>query len=234
MYQFLQKRQCLHFSLPFSLTLSLALFPSLWMVLPFQSENRVQKKAVAMVIHPLALPGTFLATRCAGGFSSPVTFCNFHSNYITPRLRCMPPHGVKQQSGGWLRIPAAALSAALTPHYAILSYNISHSKTEQRRGQAVLGGDFVCMLAAPVCEWESETGERNGRCSAVHDRDGGSTVSYKTRVCFHWVDKSNEKQAEIRRELCWSSLDLAVRTSRGSQLSLITRPINCAHSITPF
>lgn len=54
------------------------------MVLPFQSENRVQKKAVAMVIHPLALPGTFLATRCAGGFSSPVTFCNFHSNYITP------------------------------------------------------------------------------------------------------------------------------------------------------
>lgn len=56
---------------------------SLCTVLPFQSENRVQKKAVAMVIHPLALPGTFLATRCAGGFSSPVTFCNFHSNYIT-------------------------------------------------------------------------------------------------------------------------------------------------------
>lgn len=50
----------------------------------FQSENRVQKKAVAMVIHPLALPGTFLATRCTRGFSSPVTFCNFHSNYITP------------------------------------------------------------------------------------------------------------------------------------------------------
>lgn len=81
MYQFLQKRQCLHFSLPLSSSSSLSL--SLWMVLPFQSENRVQKKAVAMVIHPLALPGTFLATRCAGGFSSPVTFCNFHSNYIT-------------------------------------------------------------------------------------------------------------------------------------------------------
>lgn len=78
MYQFPQKQQCLHFSLPRSLPLSLCT------VLPFQSENRVQKKAVAMVIHPLALPGTFLATRCAGGFSSPVTFCNFHSNYITP------------------------------------------------------------------------------------------------------------------------------------------------------
>lgn len=80
MYQFQQKRQCLHFSLPCSLSRSL----SLCTALPFWSENRVQKKAVAMVIHPLALPGTFLATRCAGGFSSPVTFCNFHSNYITP------------------------------------------------------------------------------------------------------------------------------------------------------
>lgn len=68
-----------------SLPLSRALSSSLsgWFS-PFQSENRVQKKAVAMVIHPLALPGTFLATRCARGFSSPVTFCNFHSNYITP------------------------------------------------------------------------------------------------------------------------------------------------------
>lgn len=66
-----RKRQCLHFSHRLAV----------WMLLPFfffftpTSENRVQKKAVAMVIHPLALPGTFLATRCArGGFSSPVTF----------------------------------------------------------------------------------------------------------------------------------------------------------------
>lgn len=84
--------ECLRLPLPLP-----ALFPSLWMLLPFRSENSVQKKAVAMVIHPPALPGTFLASRCAGwvgagwggGFSSPVTFCNFHSNYITPARRCM-------------------------------------------------------------------------------------------------------------------------------------------------
>lgn len=54
--------ECLRLPLPLP-----AHFPSLWMLLPFRSENSVQKKAVAMVIHPPALPGTFLATRCAGG-----------------------------------------------------------------------------------------------------------------------------------------------------------------------
>lgn len=59
----------LSLSLPRSLSLSLTLpffCPGWFLPSLSPAENSVRKKAVAMVIHPLALPGTFLATQWRG------------------------------------------------------------------------------------------------------------------------------------------------------------------------
>lgn len=89
-----------------------------------------------MVIHPLALPGTFLATRCAGrreervvcggvgggGFSSPVTFCNFHSNYITLAAwgRAAEQRQRQDPSRCSLRCPHITLRDAITIQRRVL------------------------------------------------------------------------------------------------------------------
>lgn len=65
--------------------------------------------------------GEVVVVEGGGGFSSPVTLCNFHSNYITLPLPRAAAWG-KTAERGRARIPAAAAAAAaLTSHYAFPS-----------------------------------------------------------------------------------------------------------------
>lgn len=133
--------------------------------IPFQSENRVQKKAVAMVIHPLALPRTFLATRCTGGFSSPVTFCNFHSNYITLACACVPPHGVKRRS-----VAGRGLAPLLSPLPSrhIMRRDRIISTFKGRGGSGGRGGFArACVLPGKPLEQKVRRGGRNGELAYV-------------------------------------------------------------------